>query len=130
MSDGKKADLEHRIEENQRKIEEISAFRDDPKIDKIIRVLQKQIARDTYELSLWDYPSRPCGSEHKRDNRRRRVIEECGVTAAQIPSMGRSSPAPGIYRARGRVILSPWFFLLFHKPPRSPSKALLGCHSS
>ena len=59
MSDVKKADLEHRIEENQRKIEEISAFRDDPKIDKIIRVLQKQIARDSYELSLWDKVSNP-----------------------------------------------------------------------
>ena len=38
MSDDRKAALEERIEENQRKIEEISAFRDDPKIDKIIRV--------------------------------------------------------------------------------------------
>ena len=34
-----------RIEENQRKIEEMGAFRDDPKIDKIIRALQKQIAQ-------------------------------------------------------------------------------------
>ena len=29
----------------------MSAFRDDPKIDKIIRALQKQIARDSYHLS-------------------------------------------------------------------------------
>ena len=29
-----------RIEENQRKIEEMAAFRDDPKIDKIIRILR------------------------------------------------------------------------------------------
>ena len=41
MSDDKKADLEERIEENQRKIEELAVFREDPKIDKIIRVLQK-----------------------------------------------------------------------------------------
>jgi len=36
---------------NQKKIEEISAFRDDPKIDKIIRALQKQIAQDSYSSS-------------------------------------------------------------------------------
>ena len=54
MSDDRKAALEERIEENQRKIEELSAFRDDPKIDKIIRVLQKQIAHDFYQLSLLD----------------------------------------------------------------------------
>ena len=47
-----RAALEERIEENQRKIEEISAFRDDPKIEKIIRVLQKQIAHELYRLSL------------------------------------------------------------------------------
>ena len=45
MADNRKSDLEQRIEENRQKIEEISAFRDDPKIDKIIRVLQKQIER-------------------------------------------------------------------------------------
>jgi hypothetical protein len=51
------SDLEQRIEENRQKIEEISAFRDDPKIDKIIRVLQKQIAQDFYQLSLLDQVS-------------------------------------------------------------------------
>jgi hypothetical protein len=39
---------------NTIKIEEISAFRDDPKIDKIIRALQKQIAQDSYRLSSMD----------------------------------------------------------------------------
>ena len=52
MSEVEKADLELRIEENQQKIEELSAFRDDPKIDKIIRALQKQIANDSRQLSL------------------------------------------------------------------------------
>ena len=52
MADNRKSDLEQRIEENRQKIEEISAFRDDPKIDKIIRVLQKQFTRDSYPLSL------------------------------------------------------------------------------
>jgi len=47
------------IEECQRKIEEISLFRDDPKIDKIIRALQKQIAQDFYRLSLLDQVSQP-----------------------------------------------------------------------
>ncbi len=46
MSEVHKADLELRIEEDRHKIQEISAFRDDPKIDKIIRALQKQIAQD------------------------------------------------------------------------------------
>jgi hypothetical protein len=50
MSEVHKADLELRIEEDRHKIEEMSAFRDDPKIDKIIRALQKQIARDRYHL--------------------------------------------------------------------------------
>ena len=54
MADNRKSDLEQRIEENRQKIEEISAFRDDPKIDKIIRVLQKQIAQDFDQLSLLD----------------------------------------------------------------------------
>jgi uncharacterized membrane protein (DUF106 family) len=54
MSDVDQADLKQRIDENQKKIEEISAFRDDPKIDKIIRALQKQIAQDSYELSSLD----------------------------------------------------------------------------
>ena len=54
MSEVDKADLKQRIEENQQKIEEMSAFRDDPKIDKIIRALQKQIAQDSYQLSLLD----------------------------------------------------------------------------
>ena len=31
-----------------------SAFRDDPKIEKIIRALQKQIAQDSYQLSVLD----------------------------------------------------------------------------
>ena len=50
----KKADLEQRIEEYRHKIEEISAFRDDPKIEKIIKALQKQIAQDSYQLSVLD----------------------------------------------------------------------------
>jgi len=54
MSDVDQADLKQRIDENQKKIEEIRAFRDDPKIDKIIRALQKQIAQDSYELSSLD----------------------------------------------------------------------------
>ena len=59
MADNRKSDLEQRIEENRQKIEEISTFRDDPKIDKIIRVLQKQIAQDFYQLSLLDQVSQP-----------------------------------------------------------------------
>jgi uncharacterized membrane protein (DUF106 family) len=43
-------ELKERIEENQRKIADLDAFRDDHKINKIIRVLQKQIARDRFEL--------------------------------------------------------------------------------
>jgi hypothetical protein len=54
MSEVHKVDLELRIEEDRHKIEEISAFRDDPKIDKIIRALQKQIAQDSYRLSSMD----------------------------------------------------------------------------
>jgi hypothetical protein len=50
MSEVYKADLEQRIEEDRHKIEEMSAFRDDPKINKIIRALQKQIAQDSYQL--------------------------------------------------------------------------------
>ena len=46
-----RAELEERIEENQRKIGDLRAFCDDPKINKIIRVLQKQIARDQFELT-------------------------------------------------------------------------------
>jgi hypothetical protein len=52
MSKDKKADLEQRIEENKRKIEEFSLFRDDPKIDKIIRAFRKPIAQDSYKLSF------------------------------------------------------------------------------
>ena len=52
MSELKKTDLEQRVEECRLKIEEISAFCDDPKISKIIRALQKQIAQDNYLLSL------------------------------------------------------------------------------
>ena len=51
MSEAYKFDLEQRIEEDRHKIEEMSAFRDDPKIDKIIRAFQKQIAQDSYHLS-------------------------------------------------------------------------------
>jgi hypothetical protein len=51
MSELQKADLELRIKENQQKIEELGAFSDDPKINKIIRALQKQIAQDAYQLS-------------------------------------------------------------------------------
>jgi uncharacterized membrane protein (DUF106 family) len=56
MSDVEQANLRQRIEENQKKIEEISAFRDDPKINKIIRALQKQIAQDSYRLSSLEAP--------------------------------------------------------------------------
>ena len=49
-----KSDLERRIRENKKKIEEMSAFRDDPKIGKIIRALQRQIAQDTYVLNLME----------------------------------------------------------------------------
>ena len=55
MSEVEKADLEQRIEEYQHKIEEISAFRDDPTIDKIIRAFRKQIAQDSHRLSLLDH---------------------------------------------------------------------------
>ena len=54
IPEDKKADLEQRIEEYRHKIEEISAFRDDPKIEKIIKALQKQIAQDSYQLSVLD----------------------------------------------------------------------------
>ena len=54
MPEDKKADLEQRIEEYRHNIEEISAFRDDPKIEKIIKALQKQIAQDSYQLSVLD----------------------------------------------------------------------------
>ena len=66
MADNRKSDLEQRIEENRQKIEEISAFRDDPKIDKIIRVLQKQIAQDFYQLSLIgpSFPTLRCSSAY------------------------------------------------------------------
>jgi hypothetical protein len=60
MSDDKKADLEERIEENLRKIEELNLFRDDPKIDKIIRALQRQIARDSF-VGI-DHPAIDCAS--------------------------------------------------------------------
>jgi hypothetical protein len=56
MSEVDQVDLRQCIDENQKKIEEISVFRDDPKIDKIIRALQKQIAQDSYRLSLLDRP--------------------------------------------------------------------------
>ena len=47
-----KSDLEQRIEEYHFKIEALEAFRDDPKIDKIIRALKKQIAEDSRQLCL------------------------------------------------------------------------------
>lgn len=50
-----RSELQERIEDNQRKIADILAFSDDPKIAKIIRVLQKQIARDQYELTKCDH---------------------------------------------------------------------------
>jgi hypothetical protein len=56
MSEVHKADLELRIKEYQRKIEELSAFWDDPKINKIIRALEQQIAQDSYQLSSLDRP--------------------------------------------------------------------------
>ena len=52
MSEVQKADLEQRIKENQRKIEEISAFSDDPKINKVIRALQKQLAQDSVPIEF------------------------------------------------------------------------------
>lgn len=45
-----KSDLEQRIDEYHLKIESLEAFRDDPKIDKIIRALKKQIAEDSRRL--------------------------------------------------------------------------------
>jgi hypothetical protein len=51
MSEVHKADLELRIEEDRHKIEEMSAFRTDQKIDKIIRILQNQITQDSCQLS-------------------------------------------------------------------------------
>jgi hypothetical protein len=66
MSEVHKADLELRIEEDRHKIEEMSAFRDDPKIDKIIRALQKQIAQDFYHLSRLS--SELPGDNPPRDN--------------------------------------------------------------
>lgn len=51
MPDDRRADLQQRIEDNQRKIEALSGFLDDPKIDKIVRVLKKQIAQDSYLLN-------------------------------------------------------------------------------
>ena len=55
MSEIKKAEVEQRIEEDQCKIEEVSALVDDPKIAQIIRALQKQITQDYYVLSLLDH---------------------------------------------------------------------------
>ncbi len=52
MSRADRNDLEQRIEEYHLKIEALDAFRDDPKIDKIIRALKRQIAEDSCELSL------------------------------------------------------------------------------
>ncbi len=52
MSENEKSRLEKRIRENQQKIEEMSPFGDDPKFARIIRAIQKQIAHDTYALSL------------------------------------------------------------------------------
>ena len=66
MSGVHKADLELRIEEDRHKIEEMSAFRDDPKIDKIIRAFQKQIAQDSYHLC--NFSSELPGDNPRRDN--------------------------------------------------------------
>lgn len=49
-----RADLEKRIKDNRRKIEEMRLFEDDPKFAKIIRTLRQQIAQDSYELSLME----------------------------------------------------------------------------
>jgi hypothetical protein len=54
MSEVDKADLKQRIEESQHKIKEISAFRENAMIDKIIRAFQTQIGQDSYQLSLLD----------------------------------------------------------------------------
>jgi hypothetical protein len=58
MSDDKKTDLEQRIKECQQKIKELSLSKDDPKIKRIIRALQEQIALDSYRL-LRCYLSQP-----------------------------------------------------------------------
>jgi hypothetical protein len=54
MSEKRRADLEKRIKDNRRKIEEMRLFEDDPKFAKIIRTLRQQIAQDSYELSLME----------------------------------------------------------------------------
>ena len=45
-------ELKREIGELQRKIEELSRFKDDPKIEKIITAFRNEIARYTYKLSL------------------------------------------------------------------------------
>lgn len=47
-----KSNLEQRIEECHLKIEALEAFRDDPKIDKIIKALKKQMAEESRQLCL------------------------------------------------------------------------------
>ncbi len=54
MSVKRRADLEKRIRDNRRKIEEMRVFEDDPKFAKIIRAFRQQIAQDSYELSLME----------------------------------------------------------------------------
>ena len=55
VSELNKADLERRIEESRSKIEEISRFRENAMIDEIIRAFKKQIAQDSYRLSLLNH---------------------------------------------------------------------------
>ena len=54
MADDHRANLKERIDNNERRIGEMNAFRDDPKIDKIIRIFQRQIVRDLFELARLD----------------------------------------------------------------------------
>lgn len=48
-------ELEERIVDTQRKIAELDAFRDDAKINKIIRIFQKQIAPTQYQTAAASY---------------------------------------------------------------------------
>lgn len=47
-------ELEERIADTRRKIAELDAFRDDPKINKILRIFQRQVAQDSYHLMKMD----------------------------------------------------------------------------
>jgi len=47
-----KTELEEKISELQRKIDELSSYTHDPKIEKIIKAFRNQIDRYTHKLSL------------------------------------------------------------------------------